>query len=143
MPRIECSVSIGVPPSRVYDAYTEFDSWLRWVPHFRHVALLDPLPLAAGHRARIRERFTVIPGVWRVTSLDHDRSFAWTSSPFPGVSMTVDHIADAEGAGTRAILAFTIAGPLGVLVSPLALLLCRRSFDRSLRLLREMLEEQT
>jgi hypothetical protein len=143
MPRIKRSMTIDAPPERVYNAYTDFDSWLRWVPHFRHVALLDPLPLAPGHRARIRERFTVIPGVWRVTSLDHGRYFAWTNSPFPGVSMTVDHIADAEGAGTRATLAFTIAGPLGVLVSPLALLLCRRSFDRSLRLLKDMLEEQT
>lgn len=134
------SAFIGVPPARVYQAYTDFASWPRWVPHFRELTPLDGGPLAPGFRARIRETNGRVAAVWEVTEVSPGRSFAWRTTFLPGLRLTVDHIAEPESAGTRATLALHVGGPLAALIAPVALLLCRRTFDRSLAALKERLE---
>lgn len=140
MPSVTRSLFIDVPPARVYGAYTDFASWLRWVPHFRELTPLDGSILAPGFRARIRESYHPLVAVWEVVRVEEGRSFAWRSASPPGVWLTVDHIAEAEGAGTRASLQIDIDGPVGLLIAPLAAALSRRTFDRSLAALKVLLE---
>jgi hypothetical protein len=140
MPSIARSIVIDVPPERVYEAYVDFASWLRWVPHFRGISLLDAGPLALGHRARISETYSVLSRVWRVTDLQPGRSFAWAASLLPGLRLTVDHIAELEGGRTRATLALRTDGPLALAAGPIATRLSSRTFARSLAALKALLE---
>ena len=131
---------VTVPPTRVWEAYVDFDSWLAWVPHFREVVPLSDGPLAQGYRARIRERFSVVPRVWEVTEFEPGRSFAWRGSLAPGLRLTVDHVATPEAPGTLATLTLRVEGPLAPLVAPVAFALTARTFERSLAALAERLE---
>ena len=140
MASVARSVLIAVPPSRVYQAYTDFASWPRWVPHFRELAPLDGGALAPGFRARIRETNGRVAAVWEVTEVSPGRSFAWRTAFLPGLRLTVDHVAEAEGPGTRATLRLHADGPLGLLIAPVGLWLTRRTFDRSLAALKALLE---
>ena len=134
------SLLIAAPAERVYAAYLDFATWSAWVPHFHELTPLQDGELALGHRARVRERFSIVPTVWEVTELAPGRSFAWTSSTLPGLRLTVDHVAEANGVGALATLALHVEGPLAPVAGPVAVRLSRRTFDRSLVALRGVLE---
>lgn len=124
----------------MYEAYVDFDSWLDWVPHFRELTALSDGALAPGFRARVRETYGVLPAEWEVVEVREGRSFAWRNQRPFGLTLAVDHVAEAEGEGTLATLRLDVDGPLTPFAAPWMSLLARRTFDRSLSALKARLE---
>jgi hypothetical protein len=139
MPSLERSLSIDASPTKVYEAFVDLSRWLEWNPHLRAVTPLSEGPLAPGFRARVALKLNPLPGVWEVTEVNPDRSFAWASSALPGVRLVFDHIAESADGGTRATLRIDIEGPLAFLAG-LASPIYGRNLDHSLAALKEMLE---
>lgn len=140
MPSVERSITIGVPPERVYEVFVDPGRWLEWNPHMREMKPLSEGPLAPGFKARLAARFNPFTSTWEVTEVKAGRSFAWTSSSLvPGLRLVFDHIAEAADGGTRATIRIDIGGPLA-LVGGLAGPFGRRFLGRSLDSLKAMLE---
>src|SRR3972149_6087123 len=100
MPSVERSLTIAVPPARVYDAFVDHSRWLQWNPHMREMRPLSEGPLAPGFRARLAAKLNPFASTWEVTEVNPGRSFAWASSSFfPGLRLVFDPIAPAGGGG--------------------------------------------
>ena len=84
----------------------------------REIVRLGSGPLRVGSTARVRQP-TGRPMVWTVTDLVHERSFTWTAST-AGIRFTGFHELTPTGSGVRAVLTFTLSGPLAWLAALLA-----------------------
>ena len=141
MPSLQRSLTIDVPPARVYEAFADFDRWLEWNPHLRQVKPLCEGPLATGCTARIALKLSPFPSVWEVTEVVPGRSFAWASSSIPGVRLTFDHIAEDYDGGTVATLRVDVEGPLAFL-TPITGAFYEHNLGRSLAALKRILEAE-
>ncbi len=116
--RIEHTIEIDAPIERVWETTLDVESWPKHTPTIESVERLDDGPIAVGSRARIKQ-----PGqgakVWTVSSLDHEKRFAWATKAF-GTTMTGDHVLESkDGATTRNTLAIEMQGGLAPVVSAL------------------------
>lgn len=111
-------VEINAPPERVWAVMADVERWHEWTASIREAQLLDGAPLAEGTRVRIRQ--PRLPAtVWRVSSFQPDRGFAWESSG-PGTSTIANHRIEANGTGSsRVALSIRIEGILAGLVGVL------------------------
>ena len=141
MPSVERSLTIAVPPARVYDAFVDHSRWLEWNPHMREMRPLSEGPLAPGFRARLAAKLNPFASTWEVTEVNPGRSFAWASSSFfPGLRLVFDHIAEGADGGTRATIRIDVEGPLAFLAWLAGGFYGRNFLGRSLGALRRMLE---
>jgi len=114
MPTIQRSVTIAVPPQRVYETFVDLSTWAHWNPHLRKLTPLSEGRLAPGSRVRVAVKLDRAR-VWEVTNIEPGRSFTWESNLLPGVHVLFDRIAEPEGQGTRATFRIVSSGPLGFL----------------------------
>jgi len=141
MPSVERSLTIAVPPARVYDAFVDHSRWLEWNPHMREMRPLSEGPLAPGFRARLAAKLNPFASTWEVTEVNPGRSFAWASSSFfPGLRLVFDHIAEGADGGTRATIRIDVEGPLAFPAWLAGGFFGRNFLGRSLGALRRMLE---
>ena len=141
MPSVERSLTIAVPPARVYDALVNHSRWLEWNPHMREMRPLSEGPLAPGFRARLAAKLNPFASTWEVTEVNPGRSFAWASSSFfPGLRLVFDHIAEGADGGTRATIRIDVEGPLALPAWLAGGFFGRNFLGRSLGALRRMLE---
>ena len=122
--RIENSIEIEAPASRVWELTLDVESWPRLTPTMDSltptmdsVERLDAGPLGVGSRARIKQ-----PGqaakVWTVTRLDQEKAFAW-SAPTMGTTMTALHDLEQTNGRTVNTLTVEIEGGLAPLIGRL------------------------
>ena len=143
MPSVERSLTIAVPPARVYDALVDHSRWLEWNPHMREMRPLSEGPLAPGFRARLAARLNPFASTWEVTEVNPGHSFAWASSSFfPGLRLVFDHIAEGSGGGTRATIRIDVEGPLAFPAWLAGGFYGRNFLGRSLGALGRMLEDE-
>ena len=141
MPSVERSLTIAVPPARVYDAFVDHSRWLEWNPHMREMRPLSEGPLAPGFRARLAAKLNPFASTWEVTEVNPGRSFAWASSSFfPGLRLVFDHIAEGADGGTRATIRIDVEGPLAFPAWLGGGFFGRNFLSRSLGALKELLE---
>ena len=141
MPSVERSLTITVPPARVYEAFVDHSRWLEWNPHMREMRPLSEGPLVPGFRARLAAKLNPFTSTWEVTEVNPGRSFAWASSSFfPGLRLVFEHIAEGADGGTRATIRIDVDGPLAFLAWGAGGFYGRNFLGRSLGALRRMLE---
>jgi uncharacterized protein YndB with AHSA1/START domain len=105
--------SIAAPPSDVWAVLTDVEHWPDWTASMREITRLDTGPLRVGSTARVRQP-TGRPMISTVTELACERSFTWTAS-VAGIRSTGYHELTPTEAGVRAVLTFTLAGPMACL----------------------------
>ncbi|GIH22215.1 hypothetical protein Aph01nite_05250 [Acrocarpospora phusangensis] len=111
--RFESTVFIDASPQRVWEVFSDVESWPEWTGTVDSVELLDPGPLRVGSRARIKQPKLPIAD-WRVTELVEGRSFTWVSTG-PGLRVTGGHHVEPAGTGTLARATIDQQGLLGSL----------------------------
>src|SRR5687768_3784598 len=90
---------------------SDIDRWHEWTPSIISVKPLGAGALAVGSRVLIRQpRFP--PAVWKVTSIEPDRSFTWVSVA-PGLRVVGHHQVEPANAGSRATLSLEVGGIVG------------------------------
>jgi uncharacterized membrane protein len=110
MVRIEDSVEIDAPVSRVWAVTLDVEAWPRIIAaNFKSVAWLTGSPVRVGSQARIEQ-----PGqsekVWTVTKLEQERYFAWSTRAM-GMSMTGTHqLSPTPSGGTRNTVGVDLEG---------------------------------
>ncbi len=102
--------SIAARPSDVWAVLADVERWPEWTASMREITRLDPGPLRVGSTARVRQP-AGRPMVWTVTELTSERSFTWTASA-AGIRFTGYHQLTPAGSGVRAVLTFTLTGPM-------------------------------
>jgi uncharacterized protein YndB with AHSA1/START domain len=102
------SIVIAAPPARVFDVMQDVERWHEWTPSITGIRRLGGGPFGVGSRAVVRQpKFP--PALWTVTDLQPGRSFTWVSRA-PGLRVTGRHVAEPDGAGTRATVGIDIEG---------------------------------
>ncbi|MHC4954653.1 MAG: SRPBCC family protein [Planctomycetota bacterium] len=124
--RIEHSIEIHAPVSRVWELTLDVEAWPTFTPTITSIELLGDAPVRVGATARIKQ-----PGqrarIWTVTELEPQRQFTWATRAL-GCTMAGSHELAAEGSGTRQTLAVELDGPL----APILGVLLRRPLKKAL-----------
>lgn len=110
-------VDIDAPPEKVFAVLCDVERWPEWTPTVSRVQRLDNGAFALGSSAEVRQP-RLRPAVWRVTQLETDRNFTWTTRS-AGLRMQAGHSVEPRGNGSRVTLSFEISGLIGPLVSRL------------------------
>jgi uncharacterized membrane protein len=116
--RIENSIEIAAPVSRVWDLTIDVESWPEHTPTVTSVELLDDGPLAVGSSARIKQPAQRAKR-WTVTAFEPQRRFAWATRTL-GTTMTGSHLLAESPTGTTNTLVIDIQGPLARVLAALA-----------------------
>lgn len=95
--RFEHTVDIAAPAQVVWDLTVDLEGWPATTPTMTSVEVLDPGPVQAGTRARIRQP-AQRPRVWTVTEVDEPTSFVWGTRAL-GVAMLATHAIEPAGEG--------------------------------------------
>lgn len=143
MASIARSISIGVPPVQVYQAFIALDRWKQWNPHLREITPLYEGAMNVGSRARVTPQGAPT-SVWQVTRIEPGRSFTWETRLLPGLRLAFDHVAEPDLAapGTRATLRLRFVGSLSF-VGVLAGQIYAGNLARSLTALKSLMEVST
>jgi uncharacterized protein YndB with AHSA1/START domain len=102
---VEIDTRIARPPSEVFEALTDVERYREWLIASGIVGVerLDPGPLAAGSRLRIRQtvagRSTILDG--SVSALVPDAAFGLRAKDTDGVTIEIDAELAPDGAATR------------------------------------------
>jgi hypothetical protein len=119
---------IAARQSDVWAVLTDVEHWPDWTASMCEITRLDTGPLRVGSTARVRQP-TGRPMIWTVTELASERSFTWTAS-MAGIRSTGYHeLTPTEAAGVRAVLTFTLTGPMAIVGRLLAGRRIRRYVD--------------
>jgi carbon monoxide dehydrogenase subunit G len=111
MRRFTVSIDIAAPAERVWQVMSDIDRWHEWTPSITSVKRLGGGTFAVGSRALIRQpRFP--PALWKVSSIEPDRSFTWVSVA-PGLRVVGHHQVEPANAGSRATLSLELGGIFG------------------------------
>jgi uncharacterized membrane protein len=116
--RIENSIEIAAPLSRVWDLTIDVESWPEHTPTVTSVELLDDGPLTVGSTARIKQPAQRAKR-WTVTAFEPQRRFAWATRTL-GATMTGSHLLAESPSGTTNTLVIDIEGPLARVLTALA-----------------------
>lgn len=112
------SISIEIDAARedVWKIMADVEKWSQWTPSITHIRLLDGRPLAVGSRAFVRQP-RVMPAVWKVTDVQPNRSFTWTTGIAGLLFVIAVHSVEDIAKGSRATLSLTFSGLLGGIVA--------------------------
>ena len=111
-------IDIDALPQRVWEVMIDIERWSEWTPSVKQIRRLDKGPIAVGSRALIRQP-RLLPAVWKMKSIEPNRSFSWATG-FPGLFSVVGiHSVEARNKGSHAVLALTFSGALGGVVARL------------------------
>ena len=110
--------TIAASPGDVWAVLTDIEHWPDWTESMREITRLDSGPLRVGSTARVRQP-AGRPMVFTITELTDERSFTWTASA-AGMRSTGYHELSQTESGVRAVLTFTLTGPLAWLGGLLA-----------------------
>ena len=111
MTKFTISIDIAAPAERVWQVMSDIDRWHEWTPSITSVKPLGAGALAVGSRVLIRQP-RLPPAVWKVTSIEPDRSFSWVSVA-PGLRVVGHHQVEPANAGSRATLSLELGGIFG------------------------------
>jgi len=117
-------VHIKAPPEKVAAVLFDVERWPEWTSTMTRVRRLDQGPLAVGSTARVRQP-KLPPAVWRVTELDAERGFNWSTRGL-GLKLDAGHLVERDAAGSRVNLSFRFSGLLGPLAARFYASLCQR-----------------
>jgi hypothetical protein len=135
----EIAVDISAPPEVVWSVMSDAEKWHEWTPSVTSIRLLGGAPLRVGSRALIRQpKFP--PAVWKVTRLEPDRGFVWTSG-FPGMRVHAHHSLDVLATGTRVRLRLDYEGALGRLMARMTRDITNRYLEYEANELKQRSEE--
>jgi uncharacterized protein YndB with AHSA1/START domain len=117
----EAEFATVAPPTSVWAALVDVESWPKWISSYRSIQRVDtdpvPGPLRVGSRAEVRQ-----PGLatatYTVTSLDPGREFTWETTA-AGVRTVARHVVEPADGGSRLRLELTQTGALAGLVGML------------------------
>lgn len=90
---------------------SDVERWPEWTRSVREVRRLGEGPLQVGSRVLIRQP-AFPPALWKVTTLDADRGFLWTSVA-PGLRVVANHSVEASATGATATLSLELHGLFG------------------------------
>ena len=110
-------VTITVPPNHVWAIMSDVEHWHLWTPSVRRIRRLDKGLLRVGSKALVFQP-KLPPALWRVTAIEHERSFTWVSRG-PGVSVTGYHGIDPIPEGSKVTLSIRYSGLLAPILSRL------------------------
>jgi uncharacterized protein YndB with AHSA1/START domain len=117
--RYVVETGIAAPPERIWAVLVDVERWPEWTRSMRRVRRLDGGELAVGSLARV-EQPGLPPTVWRVTTLEPSRGFAWSARSL-GVASLADHRLTVLPDGTvRVALSIEQTGFLAPVVRALA-----------------------
>jgi carbon monoxide dehydrogenase subunit G len=105
------SVAIAAPPAHVWPILIDVENWYRWTASIRKIERLEQGEFAVGLRVRIFQP-KLPPALWRVVSVEQEKSFIWVSSA-PGMRVTASHRLEPAAAGSKLDLSITYEGWLG------------------------------
>jgi uncharacterized protein YndB with AHSA1/START domain len=111
-------IGVGRPPGQVFHHLTAVERWPEWLIAsgvVRVERLGDPaMPLQAGERLRIEQRVAGRSATLdaRVTKLESPTSFVIEGRDADGVTVDIEAVAVAAGAGTRLRWSIRIGLPL-------------------------------
>ncbi|HEY9225022.1 MAG TPA: SRPBCC family protein [Gemmatimonadaceae bacterium] len=108
------TIDIDAPPEVVWSVWSDVERWPEWTASIAQIDLLEPGPLRAGIRARVRQP-KLPTAVWTVTSIAPPKGFVWVSKS-PGARVTGFHHIEPHGRGSRVELGVRFEGPIAWLV---------------------------
>lgn len=115
--RIQHSLDIAAPPSRVWELTIDVEALPNHTPTMTDVTLLDPTPLTVGSTVRIKQPAQRAK-VWTITELEPNKRFTWTTKS-AGTVMTATHNLIETPTGTTNTLTVDIEGRLPALLGAL------------------------
>jgi uncharacterized protein YndB with AHSA1/START domain len=108
---IETTVSIAASPERVWAVLSDVERWHEWTASITCAKLLTPAPLHNTSAARIKQpRFPSM--VWRVTTFEPGRGFAWETRSLGAVTVGEHWISANLQGGVDVLLTVRQTGPL-------------------------------
>lgn len=110
----EHTVDIAAAPEAVWRILTDIERWPDWTPTMTSVEALDPLPLHAGLRARVKQP-GLRPSVLTVTAVEEGRRFFWVAKQ-AGLTFSADHVITPTPQGSRLRLFAEFSGLLAPIV---------------------------
>jgi uncharacterized protein YndB with AHSA1/START domain len=110
MKTFSISIDIAAPPERVWSIISDVERWHEWTPSVRKIRRTDAGALKVGSGAWVRQP-RLPPAFWRVTAIEPDREFTWTSKG-PGIIVTARHAVEPMPRGSRATLSIQYDGLL-------------------------------
>jgi uncharacterized membrane protein len=142
MARAQATTDIAAPASTVWSTWVDVERWPEWTASVRRMTVLDRGPLQVGSRVRVQQpRLPTV--VWRVDTLEPDRTFVWSSRTI-GVTTVASHeIEPTDGGHLRAVLTLDQTGWLAPVIGLLTRSLTRRYLDMEARGLKERCEAAT
>ena len=112
---ISVSVHIDAPPEKVFAVLRDVERWPEWTSTMTSVQRVQSGAFAVGSTAHVRQP-RLRPALWRVTELEDQRNFTWTTRSL-GLRMTAGHLIEPQGAGSRVTLSFELSGFMAPAVS--------------------------
>ena len=106
----EYTVEINADAAKVWEILHDVERWPEWTTSMTSVEVLDK-PLAVGSRVKIKQP-KLRPATMTVSSLDHNKSFSWTSDS-PGMHSEADHEIASSSSGSTVTLRFALTGAIG------------------------------
>jgi hypothetical protein len=144
--RLRIEGTIDRPPAVVFDfvARRHWENHPRWDPNIIEIAPLDPGPIRAGSRARVRRKRGADDEVLEV--LDFQPDTKWVSRDEMG-ALTLEMTAEIEPQGERAsrltLIADTHARGAIRYALPVLIPVFRRQMRASLQRINDMIERET
>jgi hypothetical protein len=112
----EASLETLAPPDRVWQVWSDIDSWPEWNPDMKASHLNGPLKLGATGNIDTRSggKHDVV-----VTQFQQGRSFELESTALPGTKMAIRATIAPSGSGSRITQGFEPRGLLAPIVGPM------------------------
>jgi uncharacterized membrane protein len=112
----EVVVTVDAPAEKVWSVLSDVEGWPEWTESMSKVERLEDGPLAVGSTARVKQP-RLAANVWRVTELEENRSFTWTTKAM-GITTVADHeIEELEPATSKVTLRIRMSGGLAGVLS--------------------------
>lgn len=123
---ISRTIRINAPPAKVWAAMTDVERWPDWAAQMQSLRRQDAGQFGKGSRVTVTPKM-LTGSVWTVTAYDEGTSYTWETTLVPGVRMSGGHVVEAAADGTNATFWLHVAGPIGMILSPVLGLVFRRN----------------
>ena len=136
----EASLETKAPPSRVWQIWSDVNTWPDWNPDMKESRLDGPLRVGTTGMINTRSggKHDVV-----VTQFEAGRSFELESTAMPGTKMAIRATVTAAANGSRITQAFEARGLLAPMVGPMMSGTILKTFNSVLEGLRQKAESTT